>query len=315
MLSTATFIQAMIPLYIMAIIGFISRKIKILNCHANHILTQLMLYITLPALILFSLNIDFSQDVFADFTWLIFMSLFVLSLSVYLARQLRKRAILPVRQRSVYESLIIFGNQGFIGFAISYILMGNKGIVYLTFFNIFYLILIWTYGIYIFNKKHLTSDWQRLILNPGIVSTLLGLFIMFTPLYWPVALLETFESVGKMTIPLSMILIGSLLADISWSNFQTYTQNIYIWIAALFKLVLIPLTLFIFILFHVPYPLIVIAVLTAGMPSASTTTVYAQKFGDDSAFASFGVIASTLLCTLTIPLLYLLITWLYPYFY
>lgn len=45
---------------------------------------------------------------------------------------LRRRAVLPANQKSVYESLIIFGNQGFIGFAVSYILMADKGIIYLT---------------------------------------------------------------------------------------------------------------------------------------------------------------------------------------
>lgn len=315
MLSTGAFIQAMIPLYMMATIGFISRKMKIFNTHANHVITQLMLYITLPSLILFSLNVNFSADLLINFTWLITMSIFVLSISILVGKWLKNRALLPTEQKSVYESLIIFGNQGFIGFAISYILMGEQGIIYLTFFNICFLILIWTYGIYIFTKEQQIMDWKTLVLNPGILSTLFGLFMMFMPFHWPHTFLETFESIGKMTIPLSMILIGSLLADISWSDFRKYSQNVYIWIAATCKLIVLPLSLLFFLFLHVPYPLMIIAVLTSAMPSASTTTVYAQKFGGDPAFASFGVIVTTLLCILTIPLLYFFIQFLYPYFY
>ncbi|WP_251240659.1 AEC family transporter [Bhargavaea ginsengi] len=76
------------------------------------------------------------------------------------------------------------------------------------------------------------------------------------------------------------------------------------------KLLILPLTLLIFLMFEVPETLLLIAVLTAGMPSATTTTVYAQKFGADAVFASYGVIHSTILCLLTIPLLYCFLQWL-----
>jgi len=315
LLSTSAFMQAMIPLYIMAGIGFIGRKMTIFNDSANQVMTQLMLYITLPALILFSLNTDFSIELLIDLSWLVSMSFFILSISVVVAFLLRKRAALPPSQKSVYESLIIFGNQGFIGFAVSYILMSDQGIIYLTLFNICYLVLIWTYGIYLFTKKEQIVNWRILFLNPGILATLIGLCILFLPFSLPTVIISTLEDVGKMTIPLSMILIGSMLADIRLQDMRRYFKNIYIWIAAFYKLLIIPLFLLIFIFLHVPFPLLTIAVLTAAMPSASTTSVYAQKFGGDTAFSSFGVMLSTLLCILTIPFLYSLLQWLHAYFY
>ena len=139
--------------------------------------------------------------------------------------------------------------------------------------------------------------------------------MLFLPYMWPRPFLDTFESVGKMTIPLSMLLIGSLLADIGWQEFRRYSKNLYVLNAALFKLLILPLFLFVFLFLHVPYPLLIVAVLTSAMPSASTTSVYAQKFGGDVSFASFCVMMTTLLCMLTIPLLYSLLQWLYPFFY
>src|SRR5699024_9836781 len=218
--------------------------------------------ITLPALILYSLNTNLSKEMLTDFSWLVTMSIFILSISVFIGLLLRRKAALPTKQKSVYESLIIFGNQGFIGFAISYILMEEQGIIYLTLFNVCYLILIWTYGIYLFTKSEQSVNWKALFFNPGILSTLVGLLMLLMPFSWPVPLLDTFESVGKMTIPLSMILIGSLLAEIQWHELRQYSKNIYIWIAAGCKLLFIPLFLFIFLFVDVPYPLLVIAVLT-----------------------------------------------------
>ncbi|MCZ2259868.1 AEC family transporter [Sporosarcina sp. G11-34] len=315
MLSTGAFLQVLVPLYIIAAIGFASRKMSILNSNANQVITQLMLYITLPALILYSLNTTFSTELLTDSAWLVAMSIFILCISVILASWLRRKAMLPEKQKTVYESLIIFGNQGFIGFAIIYLLMAEQGIIYLTIFNICYLILIWTYGIYIFTKREQGVNWIALFFNPGILSTLVGLVMLFLPYTWPRPFLVTFESVGKMTIPLSMLLIGSLLADIGWQEFRRYSKNLYVWNAAMFKLLIFPLFLFVFLFLHVPYPLLIVAVLTSAMPSASTTSVYAQKFGGDASFASFGVMMTTLLCMLTIPLLYSLLQWLHPFFY
>src|SRR5690625_2085699 len=187
----------MIPLYIMALIGFASRRIKILHSHANQVITQIMLYITLPALILYSLNTNLTKDILTDFAWLITMSIFVLSISVFIGLLLRRKAALPLKQKSVYESLIIFGNQGFIGFAISYILMEEQGIIYLTLFNICYLILIWTYGIYLFNRSERSVNWKALFFNPGILSTLSGLLMLCLQFRWAVPLVVAVECVGK----------------------------------------------------------------------------------------------------------------------
>lgn len=118
-----------------------------------------------------------------------------------------------------------------------------------------------------------------------------------------------------MTIPLSMLLIGSMLGDIRLQDMKQYGKNIYIWLAALFKLIILPSFLLVFLFLHVPYPLMIIPVPTTAMPSASTTSIYAQKFGGDTAFSSFGVMLSTRLCIFTIPLLYSVLQWLHPYFH
>lgn len=164
-------------------------------------------------------------------------------------------------------------------------------------------------------KKEQTVNWKVLFLNPGILATLIGLCMLFLPFSLPTVMINTLEDVGKMTIPLSMLLIGSVLAKIRPQAMRQYFKNIYIWIAVFYKLLILPLFLLVFLFLHIPFPLLIISVLTAAMPSGSTTSVYAQQFGGDTAFSSFGVILSTLLCILTIPFLYSLLQWLHAYFY
>lgn len=299
------FISEMLMLYCIGILGYIVRKMNILSKHTNDVLTQLILYITLPALILYSLDIPFSIRVIKEFTWLLLMSVYVLVFSSFIAIWLRKRARLPKTQASVYESLIVFGNQGFIGYAVCFILFAEQGIIYLTMFNLFYLIYIWTYGIYLFTKRKDTIKWKGIFLNPGILSTCLGMIILFTPLSFSETIATTLNSIGKMTIPLSMILIGSLLANITGKNIISLIKNRPLWIATLMRLIIIPCLLIPFALFKIPFILLVIAVLVAGMPAAPTTTLYAQKFGADTNFATAGVLFTTILCIISIPLIYI----------
>ncbi|MDQ1143438.1 putative permease [Bacillus sp. SORGH_AS 510] len=307
--SSVAFFQEMLVLYSIAILGFFVRKKGVLNGNAIEVLTQLILNITLPALILFSLDTSFQFTLVKDFIWLVSMSLYVLTLSTILAFWMRKRSRLPETQKSVYEGLTIFGNQGFIGYAVSYILLGEQGILYSTIFNLCYLILIWTYGIYLFSKSKSTIDYKLIFFNPGIISTFIGLIMFFLPIRWPVFLSSGLESVGKMTIPLSMMMIGILIANVEWKKISIMIKNNYLWKSALVKLLVIPLLLLPFAGF-VSFPLLVIAVLVSGMPSAPTISLYSQRYGADTYFASLGVLLTTVLCILTLPLLYTVVVFL-----
>ncbi|WP_462413314.1 AEC family transporter [Neobacillus sp. Marseille-QA0830] len=304
MSSVWGFSQEMVTLYGIALLGFILRKTGTLNTHANEVMTQLILYGTLPALILFSLDISFSYSLVKDLSLLVTMSVFILTVSCLLAAWMRKRSKLPDAQQSAYEGLTIFGNQGFIGYAVSYLLFGEKGIVLATMFNLFYFILIWTYGIYLFTKNKDRINWRNIFFNPGIVATFIGLIMMFSPLGWPVMVANGLESVGMMTVPLSMVLIGSLVANANYKDFLTSLKNQYLWTSAFAKLLVIPLFLLPFAAFSVPFPLLATAVIVSGMPSASTVSLYSQRYGADALFASFGVLLTTLLCLITIPILY-----------
>lgn len=314
MSSAGTLLQEMLVLYGIAFLGFIVRKKNILNEHTNEVLSQLVLFITLPALILSSLDISFSADIVKDFLWLISMSMYILVLSCILAKWMKKRAVLEQKQKNVYEGLIIFGNQGFIGFAVSFILLGEQGIIYLTIFNLCYLILIWTYGVFLFSKSKHTFNWKEIFWNPGILSTFIGIILFLFPFHLPVMISRGLESLGKMTIPLSMLLIGSLIAKVNNKELYLMIKNSYLWKMALARLLFIPFLLLPFAFLTVPFSLLIIAILVSGMPAAPTITLFSQKYGGDTLFASLGVLITTLLCIFTIPLLYFILNIIYGYF-
>jgi malate permease and related proteins len=292
-------------IYIILFIGFIANKKHILPDGSNRVLTQLILYISLPALIIFSMDTTFSKALMIEATWLVIISVYILSLVAILARYFRRLTDLPQRQAGVFEALFLFGSQGFIGYAVVFIIFGELGVMYTSIFNIYYLILIWTYGIYLVAGTASNFKWSMAIMNPGILATLTGLLILLTPIKLPNMLSTLFFDLGSMTVPLTMLLVGSLLADTKINHLIELIVNKYIWYSSLFKCVVMPLLLLPFVMVQgFTTTVLLVAVVISAMPAAPTTSIYAVKYNADTAFASVGVCLSTIMSVITIPFIY-----------
>lgn len=103
------------------------------------------------------------------------------------------------------------------------------------------------------------------------------------------------------------MLIGCLLGNVRYKDLFSFIKDSYLWKATFLRLIGIPLLVLPFLFLSVPYPLLLTAVIISGMPAASTVSIYAQKYGTDSFYASLGVLKTSLLCIVTIPILYIII--------
>jgi malate permease and related proteins len=304
MISIFTIFSELLILFFIVLIGFLAKKFGLFKLQADYVLTQIILFITLPLLIIYSLDYKISLYIFQDFLWLILLSVIILCVVIVIASLLAKHSKLADSRKGVYEGLLIFGNQGFIGFVLAYLFFKEQGIAYATIFNIFYIILIWTYGIYVVAKHKVSLPLRKFLLNPGVIATIIGLLLLTTPLTLPHTLSVTFEIVGLATIPLSMLFIGSILGNVKGHDLFCYLKHYHLWLVALFRLLLFPLFLLPFLFLPISYEVIMIAVLLTATPSAPTIALYAKKYHCDARFASVGVFLTTVLACFTIPFLY-----------
>lgn len=312
-MSLAVFFQQMMILYLIGFIGFITRKKDILNQHANGVFTQLILSLTLPFLIIYSMDQPFTSDAVVALFWLIPMSTFIMIIASIIACYIRKGLQIPADQQHVLEGVIIFGNQGFIGFALIASLFPDLGALYVTVFNLPYLIFIWTYGVYLFIRQKSSLPWKSIFLNPGIVATFIGMLILLTPIRLPIVVADTFQTIGIMTIPLSMLVIGTFVADmhLNRSMLLALLKNKMLWIVTFLRLLIIPLLLIPFYFLSLSFPVLLTAVIVSGTPSAPTIALFAQKYGGDKHFAAICSFWTTVLSILTLPILYMLVHLLY----
>ena len=115
----------------------------------------------------------------------------------------------------------------------------------------------------------------------------------------PLFLEHTIRGVGGCTTTVSMVLIGTKLAEVKLKSILDWGIVKY----TVIRLFFIPLLVFLSCrLFSVDPMLLGVSVLLAGMPAGSTTAILAAKYGGDYIFATKCVVVTTLLSLVTIPL-------------
>ena len=103
-----------------------------------------------------------------------------------------------------------------------------------------------------------------------------------------------------MTTPLSMLIIGSLIADV---NFKELFSGWALYYISVIRLIILPL----FVLMVLKLSgindttLLGACVATVAMPAAANTAVFAERYNGDAYFASRTVAFTTILSMFTIP--------------
>ncbi len=298
-----TIVNQVLMIFFLIGFGYFLRKIKIMNDGFTKGATDLIVYVTLPAMVLASMDRDFSKELASNGMMIFLFGALMYSVLAALAFIFVKLRKINSQDKGVYLYMVIFGNVGYLGYPIAKIAFEDLGVFYAAFFNIWFQILTWTLGVKLMSKNKIRIS--RLILNPGLSATLLGVMIFFFSWDIPVVLKGTLETVGSMTVPLAMFIVGAFLADAKLSDFLT---RVDLYLASILKLVLGPVVVAL-ILYKIDLPLIIksIPIIMSGMPSGVNTAIFAKMFDRDYKLASQGVVLSTALSLITLPILMTLV--------
>ncbi len=303
--NAGTVFNQVIILFIIMLIGFIAKKQGIFNSSVNKKLSELLLKVTSPLLVISSFQVEFTQDILKNVLIVFTFAMSAHIVSILLGQILFRRC--DTESCKIMKFSAVYSNCGYMGFPLLASLFGNIGVlfgsVYVAAFNIF----LWTNGVMIFNdsKKPDRHTIKKVLLNPGIISVVIGILLFVFSLKLPAPVASAVEMVGSMTSPLSMLIVGATIADCELKKlFKGW--NIY-YISAV-RLILIPLLAFAILrLAGLQDMLLKVCVLVVAMPVATTTAIFAELYDSDAIFASRTVVLSTLLSIITIPLLMLII--------
>ncbi|MBN2078060.1 MAG: AEC family transporter [Spirochaetes bacterium] len=144
-------------------------------------------------------------------------------------------------------------------------------------------------------------DWQK-ILNPVLVATAVALLVRMSGahLHVPAFVTGITDSVGKMTIPLIMLIIGGTIY-IDYQQKGTLHLREMLQFVLFKNLVLPTVTLGALALLRPTYGVALIIMLQAATPPVSAAPIVTERAGGDRTIVNQFMVASYLASLLTIP--------------
>lgn len=298
--------EAVVTLFVVMIVGIIGRITGILNSKTTKSLSEVLVKITQPMLIIASLQIDFTKEKLSTGLWLILISgITHIAITVFASFLYRKH---PQRQRKVYIMGTVFGNCAFMGFPILIAMFPADGLFYGAFYTFFFNFYLWTYGTFILAKGS-SKQYNPLksLLNVGTISCIISFLMFVFQIRLPAPVLNAVTDIGSMTFPLAMLIVGALIGGLGIKNMFS-GQDGYFY--SIVKLLLLPaITLLICVIFRLDKGLTLLLVAMNSVPSAANNAIFAELYNADAPLGAKLVGLSTLFSVATIPLMLLLTTW------
>lgn len=297
-------VAQMLVLFVIVIVGFASHKVGLLGGDFDRRLSNFVIQVTCPCLIIASTMGDTMPDR-SHIPALLGMGVITYAVLNTVAWLLPR--VMPVGrgERGMYSFMLAYANVGFIGYPIVASIFGHSAVFYACILNAPGTLTIFVWGVmFITGRKAKGFDW-RLLCSPAMLATYVSIAIVATGWRAPAFISQPMTLIGNMTVPAALLVIGSSIAGMPASrmmgNRGTYTM-------CLLRLLLIPVGMFYLMeLLGFDSHISAINAVLVGMPVASYGTMFCLKYGRDETLMAQGTFLSTLLSVFSIPLLAMII--------
>ncbi len=292
-------------LLLLVLVGLIVKKLRILNRESEKAVSSLLVNVLLPCNIIQSFlgEITISAEFVKSCILAILIAACIQIVSVFAGKLLFHR--FPQEKQAILRYGLICSNSSFVGMPIAETLYGSLGVLYTSLFQIPIRFTMWTAGLSLFTNVNKKDAFKKLATHPCIVSIFIGIVLMLTRAELPKFLGDTVYSISKTTVPISMITVGSIMADADVKSL--FSKSILYYTAV--RLIAFPLLVYGALkLLHTEALLVNIAVIMTAMPAGASTSILAEKYDGDAQYAAQLTFVSTLCSIVTIPVISLSFT-------
>ena len=304
-MEISVILHQMVQLFIVMGIGYLLFKVKMIGIEFNKQATKLLINCTMPATIMSSV---LAQPAERDLS--VVYKVFGISLAIYIilpviAIILVKLMRIPKHEQGLYMFMTTFSNVGFMGFPVVGAIFGDTAVFYAAMFNIIFTVSSFTCGVVQINYGVTASgeklfNWKNLV-SPGVLFSLLSVVVYMTGVTFPADVVSVCNSLGALTTPLAMLIIGSTLATM---DIKSVLNDKRVYIFTVIKQLIIPVVIWagLRVIVHDPLILGVMTVLLL-MPVANNSVLFATMFEKDEKLAAKTVFISTVFSIISVPLM------------
>ena len=293
--------QTMLKLFLLLVLGFVLFKCHIFDEYTNKKISSLIVNVASPMLIISSI-----AGVEGNNKSIVFLMIGAGILMyigfIILGKIINRIFPFPKKDWPVYECMVVFANTGFMGYPVLLDVFGQEAVFYASLIHMAFNFFVYTYAIMCLTKGD-DSEFKlnfKQLLTPGIILIFVGIFIYLFDIQLPSVLMDTINSVGSLTAPLSMMMIGSSLAVYpikdSFTDWRSY-------VFAFARLMIVPfVTMIMCRLLHIDAYYANITIITNAMPVGSMVLMLATQYNANVKIVTRNIVVSTLLSVITIPI-------------
>lgn len=307
-------IEKILGVFAYVAVGLMANKKGILPDESVRYLNALIMKITAPCLILSSITsrtldseLRVNTIIALVVPFVLYVAMAVLSLFVCRKMKLSYAGELSMAMMSP--------NCGFMGFPVTMAMFGDLIFYYIVIETIPFNIYTYVFQKYQLlygdaearsndksqsdNNKPSLAERIKPILNIITIAAIVAVAMLFTGLKFPAEVFDILDTIGGITVPLAMILVGVQLGG---SNLRELISNRSLVITAVMKLLIIPAICMLLIsLLPIGNEVKLSLVLSMVFPTAVACAIIAQSEDRNARIVSEAIALTTLLSMVTLP--------------
>ena len=294
-------VSTIVPVFVVIFLGLYAKHRGFFTPDFLNQANRLVYYIAIPAMIFSSIaKASLKTETHIP---VILITLFVLLVVAATAFGLTRILNMPKSSKGSFIHSAFHGNLGYIGFAVAFYYLGNKGFVKAAIISGFVMILQNLMAVVVLqyhSEKNeggatIGDTLKKTITNPVILSVLAGFLVAFFNIPIPEIIDRSLEILKGLALPMALLIIG---ASLSFQNLKPRFINAGI--TTCIKLILAPaIGLLLFKLFSILPDDYLPAMIVLASPTATLTYIMAKEIGGDPDFAVAVISISTLISSVS----------------
>ena len=288
-----------LKIFVLMSAGFFAAHFKLMDEAVKNGLSEMLIYIFLPANLFVSSQTEFSISQMMGIGYTIVFTLayyaVVISLCYFGSRPFFEKKT----KSGMFALLIAFANTGFIGMSIIRETVAGSCLLYAAVYNCIFDVVYFSVGVMLLQRDREKGFISAIVKNVIIWIAIAAIILYVIPYRFPAVLTETVDVLGACMLPVSMMIIGGELYTI---KLKEVLSDKVAFFTSFLRMIFVPgITLAVLSVLHLEKTLAMTMVLLTAMPSGSLNVIVGRKYGADVKYAATTVMQNTLIMLLVLP--------------
>lgn len=293
-----TVFNQVLVMFVLMFVGFVAFKAKLCTQEGKKELTNILLYIVTPMVIINAYQTEFNaqlvQNLLIAFALAIASHIIGIAVSHIFIRGKGDPDI------AIARFAITYSNCGFMALPLISALFGGTGVFYASAYITVFNFLSWTHGYIMMSGVKDKSVLKKVATTPAVIAIVIGLICFFARITLPNAIGQAVSFLGSMNTPMAMIITGVSLAQSNLKEAFSSAKNYYV--VFLINLMVPLCAMAIYIFLPINSELVLINLIATACPTATATLLFATSLQKNETYATQLLTLSNLASIITIPL-------------